>query len=967
MSEITALLLDWRALPLGVLGVGPFMACNLPASGGSEQARRPRSSSPSVRSGRASLPPRRWERSARLVATQQFAPSVGSWYQLEEEEVVSLLDSSRDGLRLEEAEDRLRRFGPNRLRERKGPSPLALFLRQFESPLVYVLLAAGVVTMVVGQYLDAAVILIVVVLNAIIGYVQEAKAAAAMAALLRMTAPTATVLRQGTRAEVELWRVVPGDAVMLAGGDKVPADLRLLEAHNLQIDEATLTGESVPVAKTTHPVRQANIPLADQLNMAFAGTTVTSGRGIGIAVATGPATELGKISEEVTGVEVVETPLQARLRSFSRFLGILVLFLVAIVFGAGVLLRYGVIEMFLTAVTLAVSAIPEGLPATVTIILAIGTQRMAGRNAIIRRLPAVETLGTADFICTDKTGTLTRNEMTVRIICTAERSYQVTGSGYQPEGEIRPDGHVGKRPFGPALEMLLTIGALANDAHLLWEGGTRKVLGDPTEGALLMAAEKGGLHLGRLRHLHRRLAEIPFESEQQYMATLNLLDGRPTILVKGAPGRVAGMSSRQMSDTGRKALDRERVLDRAHRLAEQGYRVLALAYKPSTSEKLVPAEVEHGLIFVGLVGIIDPPRAEAAEAVENARRAGVRVAMVTGDHKQTAMAIARQLGILDHDHAVQTGRELEALSDEELDQVVDRVAVYARAAPEHKLRVVNRLKSRGHIVAVTGDGVNDAPALRAADIGVAMGITGTDVAKETADMVLADDNFATIFGAIEEGRVVFENIGKAIFFLLSTNAGEVLSVLVALLAGLPVPLVPVQILWMNLVTDSAPVIALGFEPGEPEYTRRPPRHPKSEMISTVLKLRLVLVAGAMTIGTLGVFALELQAGTSLIEARTEAFTTLVMFQLFNALNARSENQSIFARGLLGNRHMLAGLILGVLLQLVVIYAPAVQPAMHTVPLGADEWGVIIGVSASVLALVEVEKLIRGKLRRRRVR
>lgn len=882
------------------------------------------------------------------------------WYHLEAEEAIRRLHSSRDGLSQHEAEERLRRFGPNQLERTKGLGPFVLFLRQFQNPLVYVLLVAGIITALLGEYVDTAVILVVVVANAVIGYVQETKAAAAIEALLKMTAPTATVVRGGVHMEVPIEQVVPGDIVILASGDKVPADLRLLEAHSLQIDEAPLTGESVPVAKTTSPIRETNLPPADQSNMAFAGTTVTVGRGVGIAVATGSHTELGKISQQVTGLETIETPLQARLHAFSRFLGVVVFALVVLVFLLGVLAGFGLLEMFLTAVTLAVSAIPEGLPATVTIILAIGTQRMARRHAIIRKLPAVETLGTADFIATDKTGTLTRNEMTVRAIYAGRRDYEVTGSGYTPKGQVLLDGRPVRASDSPSLEMLLTIGALANDARLSRQDGTVKVLGDPTEGALLVAAEKAGLHISQLHRSRPRLGEIPFESEQQYMATLNRFDAQPMILVKGAPGRVLETCSSELLDTGRAPLNREEVLTVARRMADQGHRVLALAYRPTQSRSLTPEEATTGLVFAGLVGIIDPPRPEAAEAVEAANRAGVRVAMVTGDHKQTAAAIARQLHILHPGQRVLTGRELESMSDDQLDEIVEEVAVYARAAPEHKLRIVDRLKARGHIVAVTGDGVNDAPALRAADIGISMGITGTDVSKETADMVLADDNFASIVAAIEEGRVVFENIRKAIYFLLATNAGEVATILVALLVGLPLPLVPVQILWVNLVTDSAPVIALGFEPGEREYLLRPPRHPKSEMLSRVLQLRILLVSTAMAIGTLGLFAAQLASGASLQEARTMAFTTLVMYQFFDALNARSVNQSIFTKGLTTNRYMVAGILVGLLLQLSVIYVPFIQPVLQTVSLDATDWVEIIAISSLALVLVEIEKAIRRR-------
>jgi len=585
---------------------------------------------------------------------------------------------------------------------------------------------------------------------------------------------------------------------------------------------------------------------------------------------------------------------------------------------------------------------------------------MARRNAIIRRLPAVETLGTADFICTDKTGTLTRNEMTVSSIYCGDRCYQVTGSGYEPEGKLLLDKQKVDVDDSPALKTLLTIGVLASDAEMARQEGLRKVIGDPTEGALLVAAEKAGMDPRKLRKSQQRKAELPFESEQQYMATLNPLDGQTAILLKGAPGRVLEMCTSQLTDTGRGPLDRKGVLDEGRKMADQGFRVLALAYKPTTSAELTRTEAEEGLTFVGLVGIIDPPRPEAAEAVNAARRAGVRVAMVTGDHKQTASAIARQLGIIRDGERVLKGEELERLSDEQLDAIIDNVAVYARAAPEHKLRIVERLQHHGHIVAVTGDGVNDAPALRAADIGISMGITGTDVSKETADMVLADDNFASIFAAIGEGRVVFENIRKAIFFLLSTNAGEVLTILTSLLIGLPLPLVPVQILWMNLVTDSAPVIALGFEPGEREYLLRPPRHPKSDMLSRVHLFRIVLVSVLMAVGTLGLFAFELSQGVELIEARTVAFTTLVFFQFFNALNARSENQSIFTKGLLSNSYMLGGIALGIALQLAVLYVPVVQPLLETESLGLGQWAPIILVSSTVLWMAEIEKLIRRR-------
>jgi P-type Ca2+ transporter type 2C len=890
-----------------------------------------------------------------------FGPDSQDWYRLPADDAVLLLAGRREGLTPDEVEARLHRFGPNRLERRKGPSPLILFLRQFQSPLVYVLLGAAIVTALVHSYEDTVVIMVVVIANSLIGYFQESKAAAAMEALLRMTAPTATVVRGGHHQEVEVWQLVPGDVVVLAGGDRVPADLRLMEAHNLQADEAALTGESVPAAKSTLPVQEADLPPADQTNIAFAGTTVTTGRGVGIVVATGMHTELGKISQQVTGVEEVATPLQERLQAFSRFLGVAVLILVAIVFLLGVLVGFGVFEMFLTAITLAVSAIPEGLPATVTIILAIGTRRMAERNAIIRKLPAVETLGTADFICTDKTGTLTRNEMTVRVIHAGDEEYEVSGNGYYPEGEVTLHGRLVEAGEHPALEMLLNVAVLANDSRMTGSGEDRHPLGDPTEGALLVAAEKAGLSPHRLHATHHRVAEIPFESELQYMATLHRFGEDTLLLVKGAPGRVLEMCTSMLTDSGRAPLNREKVLQEIQQLAEQGYRVLAMAYRPVKSSSLNTEDVGHDLVFAGLVGMIDPPRPEVAQAVRDAESAGVRVAMVTGDHRQTATAIASQLGILRPHGRVMTGKEVEELTNDQLVDVVERVDVYARAAPSHKLRIVSALQSRGHIVAVTGDGVNDAPALRAADIGVAMGITGTDVSKETADMVLADDNFATILSAIEEGRVVFENIRKAVFFLLSTNAGEVLTILLALLVGLPLPLVPVQILWMNLVTDSAPVIALGFEPGEREYLRRPPRHPKSEMLSRTLVWRIGWVSVLMAVGTLGLFTLELRTGVGLTEARTVAFTTLVFFQLFNALNARSETHSVFSQGLLTNRVMVWGLLLGVLLQLLVIYLPAAQSPLDTAPISPTNWGLVVGVSASVLVLVELEKLL---LRRR---
>lgn len=881
------------------------------------------------------------------------------WYQLSAKEALEALGASEHGLGDEEARRRLLLHGPNRLAAEEKTSRLKVLFHQFTSPLIYILLIAAAVTAFLHEYIDMGVILSVVVLNAIIGYVQEYRAEESVRALKRLAVPKARALRDGRDREINSEELVPGDVVLLASGAKVPADLRLLSAVELRVDEAMLTGESIPAEKSTHPIKAENLTPGDQRDMAFMGTVVVSGRARGVVVETGPRTVLGTIAEEVKEVAGIRTPLQDKLASFARLLVYVVAGFSVVVFAGGTIMGEDASEMFITAVAMAVSAIPEGLPVAVTIAMAIGVARMARRNAIIRKLPAVETLGSTTVIGSDKTGTLTKNEMTVRLLYDGEHTYEVTGSGYEPRGEfIREQAPVEAREMKRLVEVL-RVGLLCNESGLYEEDGLFRVEGDPTEGALIVAAMKAGLNVQEEKERYRQLAIIPFESELGYMATLHRHRGNNLAFLKGAPEKVLDMCG-EPSTGGTEG--RKEILRVAGNFAGEGLRVLAMAFKemPAEAETLSHADVRSGLVFAGLQGMMDPPRPEAVEAVEGCKRAGIRTVMITGDHAVTALAVAKKLGMGGDGAEVLTGREIEAMTDEELFERVREVSVFARVSPRHKLRIVESLIRHGNVVAVTGDGVNDAPALKAAHIGISMGRTGTDVAKEASDMVLSDDNFASIFAAVEEGRVVYDNIRKVTLFLVSCGLGELIAIVATLFAGLPIPYIPAQILWLNLVTNGLQDVALAFEPGEKEVLRRGPRDPGEGVLSSLLLQRTFLMGAILAIGTVFMFVLELRAGATLDRARTVALTTMVFFQFYQAFNCRSEGRSIFGMPLLGNPFLFFSLVGAFFAQLAVLYVPALQWVFRTVPLSAMEWVEIGAVTSTVIIAVEADKWARRK-------
>ncbi len=891
------------------------------------------------------------------------------WHDVTANEALDRIGASPAGLSPEEARRRLESHGPNRLPEAKSRGPLLRFLTHFHDVLIYVLLVAGLVTALLQHWLDTGVILGVVLINAAIGFVQEGKAEDALRAIRSMLSPHAMAWRGGRLVTLDAADLVPGDLVQLQPGDKVPADLRLLRAKGLQIEEAPLTGESVPVEKGVEPVT-SETPLAERRCMAYSGSLVTHGQGSGIVVATGAATEIGRISAMVANVQQLTTPLLRQMAQFGRWLTAAILVLASISFAFGVLVRdYTATEMFLASVGLAVAAIPEGLPAIMTITLAIGVQRMAGRNAIIRRLPAVETLGTVGVICSDKTGTLTCNVMTVAAIHTGERLLTVTGTGYDPHGAFVHEGDAVLPRDDALLNETLRAAALCNDAALEQHSESGWQLhGDPMEGALLVAAVKAGLDLEATNKRWPRSDLIPFESAHKFMATLHHSHkGEFFIVVKGAPEAVLDMCAKQRGADGDEPIDADQWVERMEAMAAAGQRVLAIAVKPAEAHRLELdfADVDSDLTLLGLLGLMDPPREEAISAVRACREAGIRVKMITGDHAATARAIARRVGLTHPDEAL-TGRELDGLDDTALQQRVTAVDVYARVTPEHKLRLVQLLQHEGATVAMTGDGVNDAPALKRADVGVAMGINGTEAAKEAAEMVLADDNFASIANAVEEGRTVYDNLKKAILFILPTNGGEALVVLGAILFGFhQFPLTPVQILWVNMITAVTLALALAFEPPEPGVMTRPPRDARQPILTPMFLWRIGYVSLILMAGTFGLFLWEQHQGASIEEARTVAVNTLVMFEIFYLFNSRYTTAPVLNRnGLLGNRYALYAVGLLLLFQLAFTYLPFMQTLFGTAAIDAGIWLRILLVAASVLFIVELEKALVRRWRRR---
>ncbi|MFO7573414.1 MAG: HAD-IC family P-type ATPase [Gaiellaceae bacterium] len=880
-------------------------------------------------------------------------------------DAVERLASSDAGLTEAEAERRLAEYGPNALEEVKGPGIAWLVAHQFRSPLITILLVAAAVTVVLEEYIDSAVIAAVLVLNAVIGFSQEHKAERSMEALRDLARSRARVVRAGREREIDARELVPGDVVLVETGAKVPADCRILHAVALEADESLLTGESTTVAKSAGPAPEDAV-LGDRTNMLFTGTIVTRGHCRALVVDTGKRTELGRIAESVQEIGEKETPLQRQMARFAHIIAVAILASSALGLAAGVLLGEDPNELFLAVVALAVAAIPEGLPIVLTLVLAISTRRMAARNAIIRRLPAVETLGSCTVIGSDKTGTLTQNRMTVQRIVAGRERFEVSGGGYGVAGEIHSAGST-DADADPAdqpvtveerspLWWTLVAGALCNDASAVPAGEEFEVAGDPTEIALLVSAAKAGLYKDELEERYVRIAEVPFDADTRMAVTFNEVDGEVTALVKGAPEEVLRLC------TGRAGaeLDREEIHAEAARLARVGLRVLALARRAvpgaDAADALAAEGAVEGLTFVGLQAMMDPPREEVVTAVRECQEAGIRVVMITGDHALTASAIAEAVGISSTGEVL-TGLDLDRLSDEELRDVVTRASVFARVSPEHKLRIVMALQAEGETVAVTGDGVNDAPALRAAEIGAAMGRSGTDVAKESAEMIVTDDNFASIVAAVREGRVAFDNVRKTTFFLISSGAAAIIAVLASIFLRFPLPFLPTQLLWLNLVTNGVQDVALAFEPGEKDVLRRPPR-PRSEgVISRVLWSRTAIAGSVMAAGTLALFLKEWHLTDDLDRARTVALTTMVLFQAFHVGNCRSEHGSVFSKSPFSNRFLFLGTAAALALQVTALHLPATQYLLRVEPLDIGIWIEMVAVASSVIVAVELHKLV----------
>lgn len=886
------------------------------------------------------------------------------WHGLPESDVLRLLETSQEtGLENSAVTQRQEQFGLNRITGQKGKSPVLLFLLQFHQPLVYILLVAAFTTSFLKEWVDAGVIFGVVLVNALIGFIQEAKAVKAIEALSRSLTSSATVMRGGERRQIPAVELVPGDIVLLQSGDKVPADLRLVNTRELQIDESALTGESVPVQKQNIPLLSDTL-LADRTNMAYSSTLVTYGVATGIVVATGDQTQIGRINKLITSADLLSTPLTRKITHFSGLLLYIILALSAVTFVVGVLRGASLIDMFMAVVALAVGAIPEGLPAAVTITLAIGVSKMSKRNAIIRKLPAVETLGSTTVICSDKTGTLTQNQMTVQEIHTGGDLILVSGSGYAPVGVFTNDGVTISAGQHPALEECLLAGMLCNDANLVNIEGNWNIEGDPTEAALVVSAKKGGLQAPLLS----RIDAIPFESQYEYMATLHEKDGNQVIYLKGAVESLLPRSNLALSVRGENIpLDIDECHRQADEMARKGLRVLAFARleREKSTGPLQHDDVSAGLTFLGLQGMIDPPRVEAIAAIKACHAAGIRVKMITGDHLITAVAIARQIGLIGSDNnsgqpPAMNGLELEGLSDAELIDAAEQTVVFARVAPEQKLRLVKALQATGHVVAMTGDGVNDAPAVRQADIGVAMGTTGTEVAKEAADMVLMDDNFSSIEAAVEEGRGVYDNLVKFITWTLPTNLGEGLVILAAVFAGVQLPILPVQILWINMTSAVLLGLMLAFEPKEPGIMKRTPIDPKKPLLTAELGMRIVIVGLLLLSTSFGLFQWQLAIGKNIEVARTCAVNAFVFGELFYLFNCRSLRYSLLKIGMFTNHWLLWGVGLMVVLQLFYTYLPAMNSTFGSRPIGLVEWMVILTCSFIIYIVIEIEKWLRRR-------
>jgi Ca2+-transporting ATPase len=889
------------------------------------------------------------------------------WYQLKIDEVAAQQSVSIEkGLSWKEAKERYLKKGPNELAEGKKVSLLTLLLNQFRDFMVLVLLVATLISGLLGEYTDAITIIAIVILNAILGFIQEFRAERSLSALKELSAPNAKVLREGEVSLIPASELVPGDIVVLESGDRVPADLRLFDVRGIYVEESALTGESLPVSKREDRLKEHDVPLGDRRNMAFMGTLVTRGASRGIVIGTGMETEMGKIADLLENTESAETPLQRRLEQLGKILIGLAIALTVVVVVAGIWHGHEPYIMFLAGVSLAVAAIPEGLPAIVTIALAMGVQRMIRRKAIVRKLPSVETLGCASVICSDKTGTLTQNKMTVTHMWIGGDSLQISGSGYDPEGEISIKGRVLDVKREPAVRRLLEIGVLCNNASLYTEEEGKKkrfrkaqvvwkMQGDPTEGALIVAGAKVGLTKEELNSLWKRRKEFPFDSERKLMSVVVEQAGTQYAMVKGAPDVLLNRCNRIFYE-GKviplTAQIKNKVLQANEDMASLALRNLGMAYKEASPGESFSSEssTERGLIFAGLTGMIDPAREEVKEAIIKCKRAGIKTIMITGDHQTTAEAIATQLGMIPPDGLVINGTELQRMSEAELAEKIEDIYVYARVSPEHKLKIVKALQSNGHVVAMTGDGVNDAPAIKAADIGIAMGITGTDVSKEASDLILSDDNFATIVSAIEEGRGIYDNIRKFIRYLLASNVGEILTMFFAMMMGMPLPLVPIMILWVNLVTDGLPAMALGVDQSEDDLMNQKPRNSRENIFARGLGWKIISRGFLIGICTLATFWLTLQQDPdNLARAQTVAFATLVMAQLIHVFDCRSD-KSIFHRNIFENKYLVWAVISSVALLIGVLYIDALQPIFKTVDLGLDDW-ILVMIGAGIPTFV----------------
>lgn len=891
--------------------------------------------------------------------------SVHDWHNQTSQQTLSALKSTTTGLSAADAEQRLSDVGPNRLPEPPRRSVILRFFSHFHNILIYVLLGAAAITLLLEHVVDTAVIVAVVIINAVIGFIQEGKAEKAMDAIRQMLALRASVIRDGKRQTVAGELLVPGDIVLLEAGDKVPADLRLLETHGLQIQEAILTGESVAVEKRSKEVA-AEAPLGDRFCMGFSGTTVASGQGLGVVVATGADTEIGRISGLLSEVQTLNTPLVTQMAVLAKWLTLFILAVASLILMLGYfVMHYDFSTIFMAVVGLSVAAIPEGLPAVLTITMAVGVQAMARRNAIIRRLPAIETLGSVSVICSDKTGTLTRNEMKVASVATASVRFDIGGTGYEPSGDIRVNEQTVSVSDHTALQELGRTAALCNDSELVRKENTWSDQGDPMEAALLAFAGKSGIDYPGVREQWTRTDVIPFDTQHKYMATLNHdHENNAFIFVKGAPETVLAMCIEQRSGSnGTEPLDVAYWQEQVNTIAAQGQRLLAFATKPVRPEHTVleHADIDDSLIFLGLAGLIDPPRPEAIEAIAECHRAGIDVKMITGDHAVTAVAIAKQLGLRNND-ALLTGAELNELDDAALESVVRQTGIFARTSPEHKLRLVMALQANGMTVAMTGDGVNDAPALKRAGVGIAMGKTGSEAAKEASEVVLADDNFASIVAAVREGRTVYDNIKKVISWTLPTNAGEAMTVILALMLGLNLPITPIQILWVNMITAVTLGIALAFEPTEENTMQRPPRPRSESLLSAGLMWHIVLVASLFLAGIFGIYEYAVLSGYSESLARTLAVNTLVMLEIFHLLFIRNMyGSALSGKAVRATRAVWISIIVVIIGQIAITYVPWLQSVFETEGVGLFDTMLMLGIGVTMFFIIEIEKQLRIRI------